>query len=157
MSHLDAQAEFSVAQTVTATGVSAQVMQLKGSGLAPNATTNIGAPALIYFVVSPAGEATGEGSLTVSLRSGPGENLVNDVVDHATSGKIDAAIVSAALAGNGPLFVLALPFDDYHDYLGAWYTVEGEISVPLNAYLTLEPRLYRVFSDGLLDPATGRP
>lgn len=145
MSHLDTQAEFSDAQTVADGDTSTNVMKLSGDGLSPNDATNIGSPAITYLVVQLA--AAGEGTIGASLVSSTSEDL-SDPTTHLTFSK-DAS----DLAAGDYLFVAPLPFDDYQDYLGLSYTGAGTV----NAFLTLDPWLYRVYSDGLDDPATGRP
>lgn len=145
MSHLDALAEFSNAQVVADGDASTNVMHLKGDGLAPNDAVNIGSPGIMYLVVQLAAAATG--TVGASLVSSDSEDLSNPTT-HITGSK-DASTLEAG----DYLFVTPLPFDDYKDYLGLTYT--GAATV--NAFLTLDPWMYRVYSDGLTDPATGRP
>jgi hypothetical protein len=145
MSHLDVLAEFSVAQVLADGATSTNVMKLKGDGLAPNAVTNIGSPGQMYLVVQLA--ATGVGTITANLLSSDNEDL-SDGTTHLSITKDVTGLAAGEYA-----FAVVLPFGDYKSYLGLTYT--GKETV--NSYLTLEPRLYRVFSDGLTDPVTGRP
>lgn len=152
MSHIDARAEFSAAQAVTATAISTNVMNLKGGGLAPNATENIGAPSLTYLVITAATAAAAAGAATVTatLESADDAGLATNAKVHASTG----AKALADLAAGATVAVIPLPAGDYKQYLGVRYTVgTGPLTAgAFNAHLTLDPMIYRTFADG--KPAT---
>lgn len=148
MSHIDARAEFSAAQVVTATAISTNVMNLKGTGLAPNATENIGAPSLAYLVITVANAAAAAGAATVTatLESADDAGLAASPVVHASTG----AKPVADLTAGATVAVIPLPAGDYKQYLGVRYTVgTGPLTAgAFNAHITLDPRIYRTFADG---------
>lgn len=148
MSHLDARAEFSDAQAVTATAISTNVMDRKGAGLAPNATDNIGAPATAYLVVSMDDGATAAGAatVTVTLESADNAGLSTNPVVHYSSG----AKALAAMTAGATVAVIPLPADAYKEFLGVRYTVAtGPLTGgTFNAYLTLDPSIWRAYADG---------
>lgn len=148
MSHLDARAEFSDAQAVTATAISTNVMDRKGLGLAPNATDNIGAPATMYLVVSAgqAATASGAATVTVTLESADNAALSSNPVVHFSSG----AIPLAGMTAGARMVAIPLPAGDYKEFLGVRYTVAtGPLTGgTFNAYLTLDPSIWRAYEDG---------
>lgn len=150
MSHLDARAEFSDAQAVTATAISTNVMDRKGAGLAPNTTDNIGAPATMYLVVRTNAAATDSGSdatLTVTLESADNAALSTNPVVHYSTGTMAFAAFSPA---NTTLAVVPLPAAAYKEFLGVRYTVgDGPLTAgTFDAFLTLDPSIWRAYEDG---------
>ena len=152
MSHIDARAEFSSAQAVTATAISTNVMNLKGTGLAPNATENLGAPAITYLVIvaTQAAAAAGAATVVASLESADTAALSTNPKVHYATG----ALALADMTAGAVLAVVPLPAGDYKQYLGVRYTVAtGPLTAgAFNAFLTLDPSIWRAYADG--KPAT---
>lgn len=152
MSHLDTRAEFSDAQAVTATAISTNVMNQKGTGLAPNATENIGAPATAYLVITvgTAAAAAGAAMVTATLESADDAALSTNAQVHASTG----AKALADMVAGATLAVIPLPAGNYKQYLGVRYTVAtGPLTAgTFNAFLTLDPSIWRAYADG--KPAT---
>ncbi len=150
MSHLDARAEFSDAQAVTPTPISTNVMDRKGAGLAPNATDNIGAPAIMYLVVrtnAAATDASSDATLAVTLESADDAALSTNPVVHYSTGTMAFAAFSPA---NTTLAVVPLPAAAYKEFLGVRYTVgAGPLTAgTFDAFLTLDPSIWRPYEDG---------
>ena len=149
MSILDARAEFSDAQAVTATAISTNVMDLKGGGLSPNTTGRFGAPAITYLVIAvgdTAIDASGAATVVFSLESAENAALsTNPVVHFAT-----AAIGKAALTKGKLVAAIPLPAGEYKEFLGVRYTVAtGPLTAGnFNAFLTKDPNLFAAFNDG---------
>lgn len=155
MSILDTRAEFSDAQAVTATAISTNVMDIKGLGLAPNATENIGAPAITYLVVSAGAAATAAGAatVTVTLESAANAELSSGAVVHFSSG----AIPLSGMTAGARMVAIPLPAGDYKEFVGIRYTVStGPLTGgTFNAYLTKDPQMWRAFDDGKpVEPAS---
>lgn len=154
MSHIDARAEFSDAQAVTATAISANVIARDGLGLSPNATQNLGAPGVMYLVVQTAVDCTdvsSDATLAVTLESATDAGLTTGAVVHANTGSL--AFAAFATAGT-VLLCQPLPAGDYKDFVGVRYTVgAGPLTAgAFNAYLTLDPGvavMRKVYDNGL--------
>ena len=148
MSHIDARAEFSDAQAVTATAISTNVMDLKGDGVSPNTGSNIGAPAHTYLVITcgDAADAAGAATVTFTLESAANAGLSSGAVVHYST----AAIGKAALTAGAVVAVVPLPVGDYKEYLGVRYTVgTGPLTAgTFNAFLTLDPSIIKAYADG---------
>lgn len=158
MAYVDTQAEFSDAQAVTATAISANVLDLQttgtagatATGLNPNAIQDIGQGEDVYLVVSTAVACTDVGSdatLTVTLESATDAGLSVSPVTHFSTG----ALPFASFATAGTTFVqIKLPNADYRRYLGLRYTVaNGPLTAgAFDAYLTKDVQRSRVYRSG---------
>src|SRR5690606_37117423 len=150
MSHIDARAEFSDAQAVTATAISTNVRDRKGAGLSPNATDNIGAPATMYLVVRTNAAATDSGSdatLAVTLESADNAALSTNPVVHYSTGAMAFATFSPA---NTTLAVIPLPAATYKG-CGGVRRPAGEASLTAGTFVsfpTLDPNIWRAYADG---------
>jgi hypothetical protein len=132
---LDTQNELSDAQAVTATAISANVIDLfsvtvgaQAAGFSPNTRLDIGDEA--YLVVSTVAAATDTGNdatLTITLESADNEALSTNPIVHVSTGPLAFAAFSPAGAG---LVRIRLPKALYRRYLGVRYTVA---SGPLTA------------------------
>lgn len=118
---VDANTELSVAQAVTATAISANVIALKGAGLSPNATRNLGAPAVVYLniVCTETATAAGAATVTFTLESAADAGLTSGPVVHVAT----AAVPLAGLTANKVIARIPLPNDGYKAFVGARYTV----------------------------------
>lgn len=146
--HIDARAEFSDSQVVTATAISTNVMARDGNGLSPNATQNLGAPAISYLVITTGAAVTAAGGATVtfSLESATDAGLTASPVVHYSTG----AIPKASMPAGAVVAVVPLPFADYKDFIGVRYTVATGplLTGDFNAFLCLDPQAMKVFADG---------
>lgn len=134
---VDTQNEFSDSQAVTATAISANVIDLfstlaggaTGSasaiiaGVSPNARLDIGQGEDVYLIVATAVAATDTGNdatLTVTLESDDAVTLASAPVVHFSSGALAFAAFSPA---GTRLVAVKLPSGSYKRYLGVRYTV----------------------------------
>jgi hypothetical protein len=146
MSIIDKRLEFSDAQAVTTSAISANVYDRKDLGLNPNATENIGAPAQMYLVVQTAVNCTDSGSdatLEVTFESAENAALSTNPVVHFSTGEL--AFAGFKDAGT-VLAVVPLPAAQYKER----YTVDdGPLTGgAFNAFLTLDPHLWTKYADG---------
>lgn len=127
---LDSQNELSDAQAVTATAISANVIDLfsllaggEATAISPNARIDVGDADNLYLVVQTQTAATDTGSdatLTVSLESADNAALSTNPVVHFSTG----ALAFAAFSPQGTQLVkIRLPKGLYRRYLGVRYTV----------------------------------
>jgi hypothetical protein len=129
MSYVDSMAEFSSAQAVTATAISANVIDLFSttiggatSGLTPNTFLDVSADNL-FINVSTAVTCTDTGSdatLVVTLESADNVALSTNPIVHVATGTL--AFAAFAPAGT-QILRIALPKGIYRRYLGVRYTV----------------------------------
>lgn len=150
MSIIDKRLEFSDAQAVTTTAISDNVYDRKDLGLNPNATENIGAPALMYLVVQTAEDCTDSGSdatLEVTFESAENAALTTNPVVHFSTGEL--AFAEFKDAGT-VLAVVPLPAAQYKEFIGVRYTVgDGPLTGgAFNAFLTLDPHIWTKYADG---------
>lgn len=122
------------AQAVTATAISANVLDLRNSSLP--LLVDEGINSAIWFVVRALAAFNTLTSLTVTLESADDAGLSSNVKVHYSSG----AVLLAALVANAPLIRVQLPSDDYRRYLGVRYTVGGANPTlgSVYAFLTLD-------------------
>lgn len=150
---LDTQAEFSDAQAVTATAISANVMDLQaalggGANIAGgNTLLDVGQGEDIYLVVATAVAITDTGNdatLTVTLESATDAGLTTGAVVHFSTGAL--AFASYAPAGS-VIAQIKLPNADYKRYLGLRYTVgAGPFTAgAIDAYLTKDVQRNRAY------------
>lgn len=146
MSRIDARAEFSDAQAVTVDAISTNVMARDGLGLSPNATQQLGAPAILYLVITCAIEPTDGDTIVFSLESATDEALSASPVVHFATGAISTTAIKAGTV----VAVTPLPYGEYKDYIGVRYNVgTGPLAAgAFNAFLTLDPPTWRAFEDG---------
>lgn len=136
---LDKQLEFADGAAITSTAVLTNVIDL-GDDVT---TRNIGGRESLFVVVQCDTSATDSGSdatVTFSLESDSVAALNSSATVHMTSG----AIPFASLVGGATLWVAAMPFGQYEQYLGVRATVA---SGPLtggtfSAFLTNDPQFW---------------
>ena len=146
MAFIDSQAEFSAAQAVTATAISANVIDLftttvgsATAGVSPNAPfMDVSADAL-YLYVSTAVTCTDVGSdatLTLTLESANDVGLTVSPIVHFSTPAL--AFASYATAGT-QIVRIELPKGQYRRYLGLRYTIAaGPLTAgAFNASLTV--------------------
>ena len=134
---LDKQLQFSDAQAVTATAVSTNQVDTHADAT----LKNIGGQDALYLVIqTDATFATGT-SLTAELVSSTASNLGTSPTGHLSTG----AIPTASLGANKTVFVAALPYGDYKQYVGVKYTVGGSdfTTGKVTAFLTRTPQFWR--------------
>lgn len=130
--YVDSQIEFSDAQAVTATAISANVYDLFSMGLGggatdvtPNTRLDIGQGTdHLYLVVNCATLATdsagADATLTITLESADDAALTTNATVHYSSGAI---AVGSGIAAGTNLVAIRLPSALYRRYLGVRYTV----------------------------------
>ena len=136
MAYLDGEAEFSDAQAVTATAISANVIDLlaaQGGGSAITADVTTSLPAGLRLNVEAAATFTGTGTLAVQLVSATDPALVAGAVVHFTSG----AVVGNTVLAGAKLLDCGIPPGAYKRYLGLRFVVSGTASGSVNAYLAV--------------------
>ena len=143
---LDSQLEFSDGQAVTSTAISTNVVSLADD----NTTRDIGAGGQLYLVVQTRTEATdtsSDATLTVTLESAENEALSTNPVVHYSTGALAFADFSPA---GSVLACVALPSDDYKDFLGVRYTVaSGPLTAGnFDAFLTRDPQRWKAYANG---------
>lgn len=145
MSHIDIKTEMSAAQAVTADAISDNIIARDGAGLSPNATQNLGAPAVAYWVVSCAESPSAGDTVTFTLESATDEALTATPVVHASTGALD----TDNHAAGDVLAVIPIPFGDYQDYIGTRFNVgTGLTAGKYNSAIVLDPPARKVFDDG---------
>lgn len=143
--------EFSDAQAVTSTAISANVVDLYplGNGVGTNTTRDIGTGEDIYLVVVTQTAATDTGSdatLTVTLESDDNVGLSSPTVHFSTG-----ALAFAAFSPAGTVLAnIKLPAGNYERYLGVRYTVgSGPLTAgAFDAFLVKDAQAYRSYANG---------
>ncbi len=142
---LDKQNEFSDAQAVTVTAISANVLDLG----ATNVLKDLGAGEPLYLVIGVTVAATAVGAATVvfSLESDSDIGLVTSPTVHFAT----AAIGKAVLVAGYRVAAVPLPLGDYERYLGLRYTVgTGPLTAgAFDAFLTKDVQAWRAYADAL--------
>lgn len=147
---LDTQEVFSDAQAVTATAISANVLDLNPTG-GPNAVQDVGHGEPTYLVVQTQTTATDTGSdatLAVTLESDTQADLASgSATVHYSTGAL--AFAAFATAGTR-LAVVRLPDGDYKRYLGVRYTVaSGPLTAgAFDAFLTKDVNKIKAYASG---------
>lgn len=146
--YVDKQAEFSDSQAVTATAISANVMDLISNSSGKNALRDIGTGQDVYLVVQTAVAATDSGSdatLAVTLESDSTENLATSATVHFSTGTLAFAAFSPA---GTVLAAVKLPAGNYERYLGVRYTVgAGPLTAgAFDAFLTTDVNAWRAYA-----------
>lgn len=150
---VDTQTEFSDAQAVTATAISANVIDTQaalggGTNIAGgNTTQDIGQGEDVYLNVVTAVAITDTGSdatLTVTLESATDAGLTTAAVVHFSTGAL--AFASYAAAGS-VIAQIKLPAADYKRYLGLRYTVgSGPFTAgAIDAYLSKDIQRNKIY------------
>ena len=146
--YIDKQAEFSDAQAVTATAISANVMDLISNSSGKNPLRDVGTGQDVYLVITTQAAATDAGSdatLTVTLESDSTENLATSPTTHFSTG----ALAFAAFSPVGTvLAAVKLPAGSYERYLGVRYTVgAGPLTAgAFDAFLTTDVQAWRAYA-----------
>lgn len=156
--YVDSQIEFSDAQAVTATAISANVYDLFSMGLGggatdvtPNTRLDIGQGTdYLYLVVNTAAAATDTGNdatLTITLESADDAGLSTNAQVHYSTGAI--AFASFATAGTN-LVAIRLPSALFRRYLGVRYTVaNGPLTAgAFDAFVTPTLQQNRIYKSG---------
>lgn len=148
--YVDTQLEFSDAQAVTATAISANVVDLfaaKGSEtvLTADTTIDIGQGPDVYLVVqtqTAITDTSSDATLTVTLESAADAGLTSGPVVHFSTGALAFATYSAA---GTRIATICLPSGSYKRYLGVRYTVaSGPFTAgAIDAFLTVDPAAVR--------------
>lgn len=145
--YVDKHLEFSDAQAVTVTAISANVYDRISNSNGKNALADIGTGQDVYLVVLTQTAATDTGNdatLTVSLES-------DSTVDLATSPTVHFSTGALAFAGFSPagtvLAAVKLPAGSYERYLGVRYTVaNGPLTAgAFDAFLTTDVQAWRAY------------
>lgn len=148
---VDTQSEFSDAQAVTASAISANVLDIfsvgagAGADTGPNARLDVGLQNGLYLVVQTTEACTDSGSdatLTVTLESADNAALSTNAQVHFSSGALPFASYSAA---GSQFVVIPLPPGLYRRYVGVRYTVgSGPLTAgKFDAFLTPTPQANR--------------
>lgn len=144
--------EFSDAQAVTSTAISANVVDTYplGNGVGTNTVRDIGTGEEMTLVVITNTNCTDSGSdatLTVTLESDSTENLATSATVHFSTGAI--AFAGFATAGT-VLANVKLPAGSYERYLGVRYTVaSGPLTAgAFDAFLVKDSQAYRSYAVG---------
>ena len=144
---MDKLLEFSDAQAVTATAISANVADLYplGNQTVTNLTRDIGTGEDIYLVVQPATTMTGAGTLTISLESDDNVGLTSATVHFQSS-----AIPVATLTAGYQAVKIKLPAGAYERYLGVRYTIAGGpfTGGTMDAFLVKDQQAYTSYKAG---------
>lgn len=143
---LDAFNEFSDAQAVTSTAISANVLNL--GPVTDNTLRDIGTGNPMYLIVktnTAATDTSSDATLTITLESDSTEGLETSPTVHYSTGAI--AFASFATAGT-VLAAVILPAGSYEQYLGLRYTVaSGPLTAgKFDAFLTKDADLYRAYA-----------
>lgn len=110
------------AQAITATAISANVMDLRQPGGSPTFVDNgLQGGGGLWLVIQTVQAFNTLTSLTITLESAANEALSTTPVVHFSTG----AIPLASLTANTVLTRMALPSANYRRYLGLRYTVTG--------------------------------
>jgi hypothetical protein len=145
--YIDTNLEFSDAQSLTATAISANVYDTlsttNGAGSVGinggNVTTDLGQAADLYLVVIATAAAAGGDSaktLTITLESDSTANLATSATVHFSTG----AITGANITAGARLATVCLPHGVYERYLGLRYTVSANFTAfTVDAFLTTDP------------------
>ena len=146
---IDTQLKFSDAQSLTATAISTNVVDLRGN-LTQNPTTvdeglTIGQDFwLVVQVITAAAGGDAAKTLTITLESAADAGLSSGPVVHFTT----TAITGATLIAGYQAVRIQLPSADYKRYLGLRYTVSASFTAfTLTAFMT--PDIYRVPQYGI--------
>lgn len=123
---LDANLIFSEDQAVTATAISANVVQFPANGIVYGETAaiarNLGAGNEIPLLIQVTEDFATLTSLTITVETAANAALSSGAVVLATSGAIP---VASLLAGVRPTFTRVLPDGEIKEFLGLRYTVGG--------------------------------
>lgn len=149
---LDKFLEFSDAQAVTATAISANVVDTYplGNGVGTNTVRDIGNGETVYLVVRTLTAATDVGSdatLAVTLESDSTVDLATSPTVHFSTGALAFAAFSPA---GTEIARIALPGGNYERYLGVRFTVaNGPLTAgTFDAFLVKDAQSYRSYAVG---------
>ena len=145
--YVDKQAEFSDSQAVTATAISANVMDLVSNASGKNPIRDIGTGQDVYLVVLTAVAATDTGSdatLAVTLESDDNVGLTS-ATTHFSTGVLAFAAFSPA---GTVIAAIKLPSGNYERYLGVRYTVAAGplLTGNFDAFLTTDVNAWRAYA-----------
>jgi hypothetical protein len=145
--YVDKQAELSDSQAVTATAISANVMDLVSNASGKNPIRDIGTGQDVYLVVLTAVAATDTGNdatLAVTLESDDNVGLTSATTHFSTGALAFAAFSPAGTV----LAAIKLPSGNYERYLGVRYTVATGplLTGQFDAFLTTDVSTYRAYA-----------
>lgn len=149
---LDKELNFSIAQAVTATAISTNVVDLYplGSSVATNATRDIGTGEVLYLVVqtkTAATDTSSDATLTVTLESDSTVDLATSATVHYSTGAMAFATFSPA---GTVLAMIKLPAGAYERYVGVRYTVaSGPLTAgTFDAFIVKDVQAYKNYASG---------
>lgn len=145
--YVDKHLEFSDAQAVTATAISANVYDRISNASGKNVLADIGTGQDVYLVVltqAVATDASSDATLTVTLESDSDVGLSTSPTVHFSTGALAFAAFSPA---GSVLAAVKLPAGDYERYLGVRYTVaNGPLTAgAFDAFLTTDVSAWRAY------------
>lgn len=145
--YVDKHLEFSDAQAVTATAISANVYDRISNSSGKNVLADIGSGQDAYLVVitqTAATDASSDATLTVSLESDSTVDLATSPTVHFTTGALAFAAFSPA---GTVLAAVKLPAGNYERYLGVRYTVaNGPLTAGnFDAFITSDVQSWRAY------------
>jgi hypothetical protein len=157
--YVDKQTEFSDSQALTATAISANVLDIfsttKGgttnaAEISPNAKLDIGAGiGDLYLIVQVNVALTGgtTPTLTVTLESADDAGLTTNNIIHYSTGALAQAVFTGA---GSQLIAIRLPAQLYRRYVGLRYTITGGplTAGTVDAFLSPTTNINRPYASG---------
>lgn len=145
--YVDKHLEFSDAQAVTATAISANVYDRISNANGKNVLADIGTGQEMYLVVmtqTAATDASSDATLTVTLESDSTVDLATSPTVHFSTGALAFAAFSPA---GTVLAAVRIPAGSYERYLGVRYTVaNGPLTAgAFDAFLTTDVSAWRAY------------
>lgn len=142
---LDKTNEFSDGQTVTATAISTNVIDLNPSGANDELDIGAGEPVWLVVQVDETATAAGAATVTVSLESSAAPGMTSPRT-HITTG----AVALADLTAGSEIARFRLPGGDYLRYLGVRYTVgTGPLTAgKFSAFIVKDAQSTKTYASG---------
>lgn len=145
--YVDKHLEFSDAQAVTATAISANVYDRISNGSGKNVLADIGTGQDAYLVVitqTAATDTSSDATLTITLESDSDVGLSTSPTVHFTTGALAFAAFSPA---GTVLAAVKLPAGNYERYLGLRYTVASGplLTGNFDAFITSDVNAWRAY------------
>jgi hypothetical protein len=134
-------------QAITATAISANVVDLRNAAAPALVDEGMSGPEVWLVVVALSAAAGGDAAktLTITLESDVAASLASAPVVHFSS----KAITGAQITAGATLTRVQLPSDDYKRYLGLRYTVSaGFTSFPIMAFLVQDVQRNVIYPSG---------
>lgn len=145
--YVDKHLEFSDAQAVTATAISANVYDRISNSSGKNVLADIGTGQDAYLVVitqTAATDTSSDATLTITLESDSDVGLSTSPTVHFTTGALAFAAFSPA---GSVLAAVKLPAGNYERYLGLRYTVANGplLTGNFDAFITSDVSAWRAY------------